>query len=300
MSSPGVPITDIHVISSNHFDAGYASVTSDVINTYFDLFFPRAASVGNELLKRTGQPLRWMTFSYIVSLYLDCPDGFLLHCPTPEAISNFTAAVKAGHIWWSAFPTNAELAAADSSTLMFGVRLSNDTSDRLGVSRSHVLTTRDVPGMPRSAIPVLRAAGIRGLAEGMNGRMVPINVPPAFNWHDEQSNTSLFTMWHWGGYGMPSEPGRVLRLPGSGHVLAYNWRGDNAGPPVTADEIIAAFAELAREYPRARVRSSTFDLFHAAIVEDGADRKLPTVSVHADHYPRPPQWPRWPYSEPPL
>ena len=42
----GVDVTHVHVISSNHFDAGYADLTSIVVNEYFDTYFPRAAAVG--------------------------------------------------------------------------------------------------------------------------------------------------------------------------------------------------------------------------------------------------------------
>ena len=47
------------MINSNHFDAGYADWTSKVLNEYFHVYFPRAATVGAELMAATGQPLRW-------------------------------------------------------------------------------------------------------------------------------------------------------------------------------------------------------------------------------------------------
>ena len=31
----GVPVKTVHMINSNHFDAGYAGLTVDVVNTYF-------------------------------------------------------------------------------------------------------------------------------------------------------------------------------------------------------------------------------------------------------------------------
>jgi hypothetical protein len=72
-------------------------------------------------------PLRWMTFSYIVSMFLDCPANYgVLQCPTAAEIQNFTQAVKDGHIVFPAFPTNAELSLADPSILSFGVQMSKD------------------------------------------------------------------------------------------------------------------------------------------------------------------------------
>ena len=52
----GVPVHTVHVINSNHFDAGYADLTANVVNLYFDTYFPRAAAVGDAL----GEPLRWL------------------------------------------------------------------------------------------------------------------------------------------------------------------------------------------------------------------------------------------------
>ena len=33
----------------NHFDAGYAKLSVDILNEYFDSYFPRAAQVGAQL-----------------------------------------------------------------------------------------------------------------------------------------------------------------------------------------------------------------------------------------------------------
>jgi len=87
-AAEGVPVTTVHVIASNvrqllphlppppppppltdalytqHFDAGYADLTTNVLNEYFSKYFPLAAKTGAAL----GQPLHWMTQSYIVSL----------------------------------------------------------------------------------------------------------------------------------------------------------------------------------------------------------------------------------------
>eukprot|EP00041_Stephanoeca_diplocostata_P038930 m.1569137 g.1569137 ORF g.1569137 m.1569137 type:complete len:795 (+) comp25298_c0_seq5:74-2458(+) len=280
-AAPGIPVTTIHVISSNHFDAGYADLTATVINNYFDNYFPRAASVGADLRKNCSQSLKWMTFSYLVSLYLDCPPGFGLHCPTEAALTTFKAAVAARDIVWPAFPTNAELAAADPSALRFGVRLSNDTADALGVKRPSVLSTRDVPGMPRSAIPTLVAAGVTGLSEGMNGRMVPVNVPPVFRWKDEASGSALTTLWHWHGYGQLGDPGNPIQVPGSSHAIAYNWRGDNAGPPMTYEETLTDFAKFEAYFPsewNAKAVSSTLEEFIDALHADNAEALLPVVT----------------------
>ena len=61
------------VIQSNHFDAGYVNFTISLLNRYFDEFLPRAASIGAELKlntkNKTSPSLKWMTQSWIISLY---------------------------------------------------------------------------------------------------------------------------------------------------------------------------------------------------------------------------------------
>ena len=191
----------IHMINSNHFDAGYADLTAGVVNEYFDVYFPRAAQVGSDLRGNGSEPLQWMTFSYMISLYFDCPAGYQLHCPSNQSLTQVEEAIRAGDIVWPAYPHNAELATADPSMLKFGVKLSHDLASRFDIDAPTVLSTRDVPGMPRSALSILKEAGVTALSEGMNGRMVAVNVPPAFTWHDPATNTSMLTLWHWHGYG---------------------------------------------------------------------------------------------------
>ena len=198
-AADGVPITTVHMVNANHFDAGYTGMTSDVINEYFQTYFPRAAEVGAELRSLgNATSLKWMSFSYLISLFFSCPAGMNLECPSPELQANVTSAIKAGDIWWPAFPHNAELATGDASYLSFGVRnMSQELALQLGLPIPRVLSTRDVPGMPRASIPILKQAGVSALSEGMNGRIAPIAVPPAFIWKDEASGESLPVLWHW-------------------------------------------------------------------------------------------------------
>jgi hypothetical protein len=326
------------MINSNHFDAGYASLTTEIINTYFDVYFERAATVGNALrgpkyANRTGAgPLRWMTFSWLLSLYFDCPLGLGIHCPSDAEKKVISDAIQAGDIVWPAFPHNAELAMGDRSMLRYGVKLSRDLAERFGVASPSVLSTRDVPGMPRASLGTLASAGVRALSEGMNGRMVrpdfdlpfvherfyfrshlrshvcppfslqvPVNVPPAFVWASQDGSVTLPVMWHWHGYGQLGEPGDPIRIPGSRHALAYCWRGDNAGPPLSADEVLqnahtlqtqfdnrstSAWVRRALSVPTAYrafgqdvvVVSSSLDEFVDAVRGDGAWERLPKVT----------------------
>lgn len=49
--SEGADVEVVHMINSNHFDAGYADLTVAVVNEYFDSYFPLAAKTGAALRK---------------------------------------------------------------------------------------------------------------------------------------------------------------------------------------------------------------------------------------------------------
>ena len=157
-NSEGKTIKTIHMINSNHFDAGYANLTVDIVNVYFDTYFQRAADVGAQprSSEHTGKvgsgPLKWMTFSWLVSLFFYCPPGMDIHCPTKDQMTNISNAIAAHDIVWPAMPHNAELATGDPSMLTFGVKLSKNLAQKFNGSVPSVVSTRDVPGMPRASL----------------------------------------------------------------------------------------------------------------------------------------------------
>ena len=258
----GVPITSVHVIQANHFDAGYTGTTTAVLNSYFTSAFPAAAALGKALDARGGnERLHWMTQPWIVDLFLNCPPNAGLSCPTPAAVATFTAAVAAGHITWHAFPFNGEMELGDASLVTFGVvNVTHALDDRFGVPHKGVLSQRDVPGLSRAALPVLHAAGITALSIGANGNSAPAVVPRAFLWSDAASGVRMPVLFHPGGYGSIAAE-EVVVLPGSPHACVYSWRGDNSGPPASVAEVVADWASVAALFPGATVFASTLDNF---------------------------------------
>lgn len=81
-----------------------------------------------------------------------------LHCPTPEQADNFRTAVKEGHIVLHAFPFNAEPEVLDSNLFQAGLNLSRQVAESVGLPPPVVLSQRDVPGMTRAVLPLLRKA----------------------------------------------------------------------------------------------------------------------------------------------
>ncbi len=82
-----------------------------------------------------------------------------------------------------------------------GVALSQSLQQQFGKTVSSTLSQRDVPGITRSAIPVLVEAGVTAVSVGVNGGSTPPTVPKLFKWLDPDSGKSLYAMWHPYGYG---------------------------------------------------------------------------------------------------
>ena len=309
-STTGVPIKKVHVVQSNHFDAGYTDTTTGVINKYFSEYFPTAARLGAELAENASGPqLKWMTQSYLVSLYLDCPTGYGLKCPTAAEVSTVRAAITAGWITWHAFPTNAELAATHPDMITAGFNLTHSLDATLGVPAKRVLSQRDVPGLPRSSIRLLAEANVTAYSIGGNGRCLPPNVPQAFMWRDgvamdagsfpdvasPPSQKEILTFWHAYGYGQvdtkgvwapeneglgenPESP--RLELPLFDEAMVYAWQSDNAGPLSTAKAVEALWKTVQAWYPDAEVVGSTLEEFSAAVQAAGKNvtDALPVVT----------------------
>ncbi|EDQ86449.1 uncharacterized protein MONBRDRAFT_33848 [Monosiga brevicollis MX1] len=263
-----VTIRKVHVVQSNHFDAGYADLTVNIVNEYFDTYFPRAAQVGAALAQsNSSAQLRWLTHSYLISLYFDCPANAGLHCPSEANKTLVENAIRAGYIYWHALPHNLETALLTPEMLTFAIRMTHDLDDRFNVSHKTVYSQRDVPGMTRSLIPVFAANGLKGVSEGSNSRVFPVNVPPAFLWRDVATETEIIALWHAYDYGQlpsagDSSPARdYVVVPGLDEAIIYAWRGDNAGPPMSTLEVESNWAEIAAIFPGAEIVSSTLDAY---------------------------------------
>jgi len=279
----GVDIKKVHVLQSNHFDAGYADLTVNILNRYFDSFFPRAADVGSQLASLGGEEnLKWMTQGYIVSMYLDCPPNIGLHCPDDQAKAKFLDAVAKGYIWWHAFPHNAELALAPREFLEASIRYTQKLArDSKMPNIPAVLSQRDVVGLPRSSIPAMLNAGLQGFSIGSNGACQFSNVPPIFRWVDsgtspdfetingaesvkKPSGESIIGMFHGLGYGGLTDKNAlpIVQIPGCDTVLIYAWRGDNQGPPGSAKEVQGNWETIRQWFPNATtIKGSTFEAF---------------------------------------
>jgi hypothetical protein len=251
---PAVPITKVHVVQSNHFDAGYHDIVGSQLQLYFDTYIPRAIRVGKTLKLLGGEErIRWLGQSWIFDLYLNCPPNAGLRCPGAAAVAEFKQAVREGMITWHGFPHNAELEVLSAAGLRNGINQSHALDDLFALPHKRVVSVRDVPGIPRGAIAPASDVGVDAFSVGANGRIVPPLLPPAFLWHDAATNKSAMVWFHAFGYGHdPAEFSRRRRaqkplppdgpspqppymssnhgpeyviVPGCSEALVYDWRG---------------------------------------------------------------------------
>jgi hypothetical protein len=239
--------------------------------------------VASSLEKRGGpERLIYTTHSWLVSFYLNCNGlpsvpawGAAVTCPTPAQVARFEDAINRGWITWHGFPFNGEPELMDESMLAFGVQMAHDLDRRFhnGTLR-RVVSQRDVPGMTRSTIPIWRRNGIDMITVGVNGGSAPPAVPRQFVWRDPVSNQSILATWHPSGYGGHTVADFAV-APGTGHVLAPCFRGDNAGPP-SALEVISTFQLVRAEVPAsARIYASTWEAFATQL--DNSRAQLPVI-----------------------
>ena len=196
-------ISTIYLVSSCHLDVGFADSAANIVNRYFDDFFPRAIKIANTLRKYGGKErLVFTTHTYLVSLYLDCPPNMGLHCPDDEAKDSFKNAVTRGDITWHAFPFNSEPEYLLRPLVVeTGFNLTHRLDDLFDRPRTVTMSQRDVPGMTSNIIPVMVKAGVKAVTVGVNSASMPPAVPSVFQWQHNTTNTRVLAMWHPGGYG---------------------------------------------------------------------------------------------------
>ena len=258
-----VNVTKIYLVSSCHLDLGFADSLVNIVNEYFDKHFPNAINTANELKQSfRRERLVFTTHSYLIWLYLNCPVGSGLHCPTESAAKAFIQAIHNGDIVWHAFPFNAQPEVYDQLMAEFGFKFTADISKTLGDFIPNTMSQRDVPGLTRSMIPILNKHGIKAVTVGVNMASMPPSVPTAFKWVDKISNTHVLAMWHPHGYGGTHGIGKddLVVVDGMSSALAFAIRGDNSGPP-SAMEVIQNYLELNFLYPDAEIVASGYNDF---------------------------------------
>jgi len=259
-------IHTVHLIFSNHFDAGFGGIdptpglARNVIDKYFQEYFPKAVQTAN-LMRQAGRDRYiWMTQSWLVSLYLDCPTGMGFRCPSEQDKQAVIKAIHQGDITWHAFPFNGQLEYMDDTLVEYGMEMTHELDKRFGRNATATISQRDVPGTTRAAVPLFAKHGVKAISFGVNAFSSPPQVPPAFVWRDPDSKTEVLGLMHSGGYGGIAVKD-ALMVDGLDHALVMVWNDDNFGPQSVKD-VINIYDFVRFQFPNAaNVFASTFDQF---------------------------------------
>lgn len=139
----------------------------------------------------------------------------------------------------------------DRELFVWGFEMAHSLDQQFGLPPKTTMSQRDVPGITRSVVPLLRQAGVAALSIGCNGASAPPGLPQAFVWADKQSGESIVGMLHPGGYGGTTVADAVM-VPGWNKALIMAFNGDNAGPQ-TVWEVIQIFQQVREEFVGASV-----------------------------------------------
>jgi hypothetical protein len=228
----------VHVISSEHFDAGFSDSAAGVLNKYFEQYFADVAKRTDPSYSSDEQDFKFMFQAYPMSIFLNCPPSIPnLRCPNTTTLTSVKSALERGSIWFNGFPNNAEFALLSPELIVAGIESVVGDITRAYGGRDHPKTVsqRDVPGLPRSIIPILRGAGIEMISLGVNGGSAPPELPPVFRWIDTVSSQDIIVIYHALGYGCNekdcSHIDQAVYVEGMSSVLVPWWEGDFYGPP---------------------------------------------------------------------
>ena len=293
-------IEEVHVVFMNHLDVGYNGINpstgfiNNVLNKYFDEYFPRAVLLGEEIVsKQLDIGFIYTTHPWLVYLYLNCPANFTLnnitlHCPSASEILSFESAIMKGYIHWHAGPMNMQMELMNERMLDIAKWIAMELDKKYkkdSPNRTRVWSQRDVPGMTKSVIKYFLESGIGAVSVGVNPDSSPPGVPKLFLWKENETDSDgVIAMWNKGGY--PINPGVSLQKPGGISVrdtiiskddkqaLVFAFRTDNSGPPLSIEEISTSYEIIRGEYEGAKIFASTIENFAAKVTKSS----LPVIT----------------------
>lgn len=251
-------MTTIHLVFKTHLDIGFTDYAANVVETYFKKFIPEAVALAEQTRHQPHQ-FRWTTGAWLIYEYLEQA--------SPAERTAMERAIEAGAIHWHALPFTTHTELIDESLWRFGLSLSQRLDARFG---RHTIAAKltDVPGHTRALVPLLAEAGVKLLHIGVNEASSVPDVPDAFVWRDDATQSEVIVIYH-------QAYGGVTFIPGLQDALALAFTGDNHGPP--PPQLVAdTYTELAARNPGASIVASTLDAFARQL--DTVRHTLPVIT----------------------
>ena len=195
VTQPLANISTVHVVFMTHLDIGFTLLARDVCEQYFQEHLPNGIKLSQELRAAGGAAAYSVTsHPWLIQEYLDGV-AQCAHTPrTPAQIAAMEAAIADGDVRWHGKPMNNFVELEDAPWFATSLRMSDRLNARYNTTHGNVCCkSTDVPGLSKSAIPVLAAAGKKAIHLGYNGACRVPNIPMAFLWTHEESATQLLT-----------------------------------------------------------------------------------------------------------
>lgn len=262
---PDDTVREVLVVTKTHLDVGFTAPAADVLDHYLDSLVPGALATAAALRAESGDAPRlcWTVGSWLVVEALERADRV--------GRSRLVEAVERGELAWHAWPFTTHTALLDVNAVRHALAMSAWLDERFG-TRTVAAKMTDVPGQPRSLVPLLAEGGVTLLHLGANPASSTPETPPVFRWLERRRGAEVVVVHQRGAYG------GVQRVPGTDVVLVVEHAGDNQGPP-TADDVRRRWHQLAQRFPGARLRAARLDdAWHALAATPGAVQALPVVT----------------------
>ena len=116
-----VKVTDVHMVFLSHLDLGYTDLARNICDYYF-----QSNLFGNialyDQLANTSTPYALTSHAFLVAEFLDGAAGCAHARPSPQQISDFEAAIRAGKIRWHAQSANYNTALLNNFSFATQVR----------------------------------------------------------------------------------------------------------------------------------------------------------------------------------
>ncbi|CAF1482144.1 unnamed protein product [Adineta steineri] len=277
-------IKQVHVVSMTHLDVGFTNFAANVCSLYFNEHLPNAARLAQELRDRGGnERFIFTTHPWILLEFFDNIAQCTNERPNRTTIELVEKAIKQGDITWHAHAFSMFIPMMDKNLFNISLSISSILDDRFYQNRKTSASHKDDMGHPISTIPIFADNGIKSVHIGVNLNCHGADLPPAFIWKHEETNTELLVMM----YNKPTATtpcsaeaciyGGDVVLPGFDQAMIYHFTLDNTGPPHNITDVIRVWSQIQTHYPNAEIIASNLETFSQSLLESYKDQ-LPIIT----------------------
>jgi hypothetical protein len=277
-------INKVHIVSMTHLDVGFTNFTSNVCSLYFNEHLPNAARLAQQLRDRASdERFIFTTHPWILLEFFDNIAQCTNQRPNATTIALVIQAIEHGDITWHAHAFSMFIPMMDRNSFNISLSISAVLDERFRQRRKTSASHKDDMGHPISSIPIFASNGIQSLHVGANLNCRGADLPSAFMWKHEETNTELLVMM----YNTPTATtpcsaesciyGGDVVLPGFDQAMIYHFTLDNTGPPHDIDDVLRVWREVRLHYPNAELIASSLEVFSQSLLESFKNQ-LPIIT----------------------